>query len=118
MHVEKEMQQLRQEVSALGLADVMVDRICAARISRRELAELVGEGKTDLERALGESVKTGSDQGCIVQREWLASWLLRYRDRRIAQGKVYVFEQSSVIFRDHFAAMQRFLGSGRMRGRC
>ena len=62
------------------------------------------------ERALGESVKTGSDQGCIVQREWLAQWLLRYRDERIAQGKIFVFEQSSDAFRDHFAAIHRWLG--------
>ena len=62
------------------------------------------------DRTLGESVKTGSDQGVIVERSWLANWLLDFCQRRTAVGAEYVFSLSGADFRALFAAAQRLLG--------
>jgi len=71
---------------------------------RRSVALVFGE------RSLGEAVKTGSDQGVIVERGWLAAWLVDFCKRRGAVGAEYVFSLSGADFREIFAAVQRLLG--------
>ena len=79
-------------------------KVSVDRAGRRSVALVFGD------RALGEAVKTGSDQGCVVQREWLASWLIRFRDARIAEGHIFMFDLSTEQFRVQFATMQRLIG--------
>ena len=45
-----------------------------------------------------------------MQREWLASWLIRFRDARIAEGHIFMFDLSTEQFRVQFATMQRLIG--------
>ena len=79
-------------------------KVSVDRAGRRSVALVFGD------RTLGEAVKTGSDQGCVVQREWLASWLIRFRDARIAEGHIFMFDLSTEQFRVQFTTMQRLIG--------
>ena len=61
-------------------------------------------------RSRGESVKTGFNQGVVVERLWIARWLLAFRERRIVSGDRVLFSVTRDEFRTRFQAHQQRLG--------
>jgi len=61
-------------------------------------------------RVRGESTKTGSDQGVIIERGWIASWLVAFRVRRVARDAALIFSVPTAEFRARFHEQQRRLG--------
>ena len=54
-------------------------------------------------RKRGETTKTGSRQGVVVERQWVAVWLLRHCEQRRAAGATFVFSMSKPEFRIRYA---------------
>ena len=54
-------------------------------------------------RKRGETTKTGSRQGVVVERQWVAAWLQRHCEQRRADGATFVFSMSLPDFRIRYA---------------
>jgi hypothetical protein len=60
-------------------------------------------------RERGESVKTGSNQGVVIDRAWVAQWLLEFKAQRERAGATFLFTLSRDEFGSRFHLQQRRL---------